>query len=193
VLESSLDRYTILRPNNAKRKRAAQIHEALFSEGLTFLQLKYVEQHAESARRIDLIKDEGLRPQLDELVGKELVDELHRAHKAYGDALGITRASEPAVETESLLEPLRALQRAIGAYALQVLAFASLDPDHVAPARRALEPIDEFRAAARRAGGSTTAGAGETAADVAGQGEDDLVLPEDAPDPESEVPELPPQ
>jgi hypothetical protein len=188
VVESSLDRYTLLRPSNANRKRAAQLHEPLFSEGLAFLKLRYIEQHAESARRIDLIKEEGLREDLDRLVGKEFIDELHAAHKAYGDALGITKAGEASVDAESLLEPLRGVGRAISAYALQVLAFAGLDPANVPAARRALEPIDKFRAAAAKrnaAGGATAEGA------EGGEAEDDVALPEDAPDPEAEVPEVP--
>jgi len=186
VVESSLDRYTVLRPSNANRKRAAELHQQLFADGLGFLKLRYIEQHAESARRIDLIKEEGLREDLERLVGKEFVDELHAAHKAYGDALGITKAGEASVAAEPLLEPLRAVNRAISAYALQVLAFGGLDPANIAAARRALEPIDKFRAAATKrnaAGGATEASEGE--------GEDDVALPEDAPDPEAEVPELP--
>lgn len=186
VIESSLDRYAVLRPSNANRRRAAQIHQQLFAEGLGFLKLRYIEQHAESALRIDLIEEEGLHEDLERLVGKEFVDELHAAHKAYGDALGITKAGEAPAPVEALLEPLRVVSRAIGAYALQVLAFAGVDPANVPAARRALEPIDKFRAAAARrnaGGGATGQGAGE--------GEDDVALPEDAPEPEAEVPELP--
>jgi len=189
VIESSLDRYTVLRQGNASRKRAAQLHEQLFAEGLAFLKLRYIEQHAESARRIDLLEEEGLREDLERLVGKEFVDELHAAHKAYGDALGITKAGEASVPAESLLEPLRVVNRAIGAYALQVLAFAGVDPGNVAAARRALEPIDKFRAAAAKrnaAGGATDQGA-----EGGSEGVDDVALPEDAPDPEAEVPEVP--
>lgn len=186
VLESSLDRYTLLRPNNANRKRAGQLHQQLFAEGLGFLKLRYIEQHAESARRIDLIKDEGLREDLDRLVGKEFVDELHAAHKAYGDGLGITKAVEASASTEPLLEPLRAVNRAISAYALQVLAFAGIDPANVPAARRALEPIDKFRAAAAKRGAAGGPGDG-----AGGEAEDDVALPEDAPGPEAEVPELP--
>lgn len=187
VVESSLDRYTVLRPTNANRKRAIELHGQLFTDGLGFLKLRYIEQHAESARRIDLIKEEGLREDLERLVGKEFVDELHAAHKAYGDALGITKAGEATVSAEPLLEPLRAVNRAISAYALQVLAFAGIDSANVPVARRALEPIDKFRAAAAK-----RSGVGGTVDSAADEAEDDVALPEDAPEPEAEVPELPP-
>lgn len=186
VIESSLDRYTVLRPSNGNRRRALELHGQLFAEGLGFLKLRYIEQHAESQQRIDLIADEGLREDLDRLVGKEFVDELHAAHKIYGDALGITKPGETPAQAQSLLEPLRAVNRAIGAYALQVLAFAGLDPANVPLARRALEPIDKFRAAAAKRGAAGGTG-DETGADA----EDDVVLPEDAPEPEAEVPEMP--
>lgn len=186
VTESSLDRYTLLRPSNGNRKRALELHGQLFAEGLAFLKLRYIEQHAESQRRIDLIADEGLREDLERLVGKEFVDELHAAHKAYGDGLGITKPGESSTPAQSLLEPLRTVNRAIAAYALQVLAFAGLDPANVPVARRALEPIDEFRAAAAKRGAT-----GKTGDEAGGEAEDDVALPEDAPEPEAEVPELP--
>lgn len=185
VIESSLDRYAVLRTPKAKRQLAGALHEELFSEGLGFLEQRHVEQHAESARRIELIEDEGLRDGLEDLVGKEFVDELHAAHAAYAEALGITEAGKEATAAaESLLEPLRTLRRAIGAYALQVLAFAGVDPGNLTVARRALEPIDGLRAAASRV--TATGGVGEPERE-----DEDAALPEGAPDSEDEIPELP--
>lgn len=176
VLERSLDRYTVLPSGDEDRSRAAQLDEALFYDGLGFLKLRYVEQHAESQRRIDRIAEEGLREDLDRLVGPKFVEALHEAHQAYGDALGITAPSEPRPSLESLLEPLRAVGRAVVGHAVQLLAFGA-DPTQVEAARRALAPIDAFRAAARRTKGSDE--------------DDEAPLPEGAPPPDAAMPPLP--
>ena len=152
AVESSLRRYGVFDPNDVDRQRATELHARLFATGLDFCQLPYVEQHVESARRIDLIEEDDLRGDLEELVGEDFVQELLDAHENYGIVLGITqdRQTQPSV---SLTAPLRALTWAISSYALHVLAFADLDPAHnEGPARYALEPIDALRRTmARRA------------------------------------------
>ncbi|MCX4239324.1 hypothetical protein [Paraliomyxa miuraensis] len=194
VVESSLARYAVLRAHKAMRQFAGALHEELFCDGLGFLELGDLELHAESARRIQLIEDDGLLDGLRDLVGPELVDELHAAHREYGEALGIAEASpdsspdsgtEAGAETspdalvadKQLLESLRTVRRAIGSYALQVVAFAGVDPSHAAAARQALAPIDQFRAASRRAAARGDGDGGDGA------------LPENAPDPDDAVPE----
>ena len=150
AVENSLDRYTVLDSDNAKHMRASEVHKRLFPTGLGFLQLPYIEQHAESEQRVEIIEEEGLREDLDQLVGKDFIDSLVAAHVAYGVALSITAEGED-VPAVSLAEPLRAVTDAISAYVLQVLAFAGLDPEgNTAAARRALRPIDVLRRAVAR-------------------------------------------
>ncbi len=101
--------------------------------------------------------------------------------------MGFTRVSI----TNAHLEPghigtLRAVSRAISRYALQVLAFADQDPDNVAPARRALAPIDAFRRAAARRNNNRD----DLDAPVVDP-EDDFPLPEGAPAPDAPIPVIP--
>lgn len=153
----------------------------LFPSGLDFLTLQFLAEHAQSERRIKIIVAEGLRAALDHLVGEVFMDELLAAHEAYGDALGITKATPgDAKPTPSLDEPLRALSQSVVAYALQIVAFAALKAENVEPARQALRPIDEYRAAASRRGNGTSKDQPV-----------DGVLPEGAPAPDSPLPELP--
>lgn len=165
------------------RLRSAELVERLFPDGLRFLKLRYVEEHAESNLRLEIIEDEGLRADLDHLVGKRFMIELVAAHEHYGAVLGITEVPEDETSKISMLERLRELTQAISDYALQVLAFSRMHPDNLAPAEQALAPIDAFRQAARRAA-SKGAKAGDGAVSV----EEEYELPEGAPAPDSPVP-----
>jgi len=149
TVERGLARYATLGHEHPDRERAAELHQVLFPSGLGFVKLPYIEQHAESELRVQLIAAEGLRDDLDRLVGTLFIDDLLAAHQAYGTILEITVATEqpPSV---LLAAPLRALTRAISSYALQVLAFAGLDPEQGPVAQRALEPIEVLRRASAR-------------------------------------------
>ena len=165
-------------PDHASSKVIA---ERLFPTGLDFLTLQFLAEHAQSDKRIKIIEAEGLRAPLDHLVGEVFMDELYAAHEAYGDALGITKAKpDDAKGSPSLDEPLRVLSQSVVAYTLQIVAFAALRAENVEPARQALRPIDEYRAASSRRGSGTSK---EPAADG--------VLPEGAPAPDAPLPELP--
>jgi hypothetical protein len=102
--------------------------------------------------------------------------------------LGITKAPAEDPPVISMVERLRELTQAISDHALQVLAYSRLHPDHLAPAQRALAPIDAFREAARRATGS---GRRPADADAGASPDDDYALPEGAPAPDAPVPEVP--
>ncbi len=184
AISSRLANYEVFDADNPDRIRAEQLDALLFPTGLDFIVLPYLAQHAQSGRRIEqLATDPALSTDLARLVGDAFVRELDQAHEAYGEALGITKAAPQGPEPISLVEPLRALTQAVGGYALQVLAFADSDPDHLAAGRRALEPIDKFRrAASRRSGSAASEDAGPEA---------DPELPEDAPEPDAPLPELP--
>ncbi len=110
--------------------------------------------------------------------------ELLEAHADYGVVLGITQALEEQAPAVSMAERLRELTQALADYALQVLAYSRTHADHLAPAQRALAPIDAFREAARR-GSRPTATNGEVPT------EDDYTLPEGAPAPDAPVPVVP--
>ena len=166
------------------RVRSTELVDRLFATGLRFLRLRYVEEHAESDLRLGIIEQEELRDDLDRLVGPRFMAELVAAHEDYGAVLGITEATGDAAPKVSLLERLRELTQAISDYAVQVLAFARVHADNVAPAQYALAPIDVFRQAARRAASRAKA---EGRADEPSVDEE-YELPEGAPAPDSPVP-----
>jgi hypothetical protein len=153
ALHDRLEGYALLPTKEYPRaSRAQELLDALFPEGLTFLRLPFAEEWAESERRIHRIENEGLAHDLDVLCGREFLAEVRRAHAAYGDAIGVTKPVPTDHDGErSLVEPLRQLTRAIGKYAVQVVATAdSDDPATVTAARAALAPLDRVRSAASR-------------------------------------------
>lgn len=97
------------------------------------------------------------------LPGPEFLAEVKAAHLLYGQVLGITRAKALPADMTALVEPLREVGRAIGDYALQVLATADRErPDTIESARTALHPLDRCReGAARRAGSKSDKGESE--------------------------------
>jgi len=167
AIENILTQYQVFDAEDADRLLADRLKQRLFPEGLEFLLLPYAEQHAESQRLVDLIEEEDLREELDRLVGENFIDQLLTAHQTYGEVLGIGTAGQPSPSPVSLNAPLRALAQAVTNYALQVLAFGNSDPDNIAAARRALEPIDRLRrAVARRRAGRRNASEEEELDDV---------------------------
>lgn len=183
VVHGRLSNYEIFAPEDPDRVRSVELLGRLYPTGLGFLKLAWLEEHAQSELRMQIIEKEGLRADLERLVGKVFMVELVEAHADYGVVLGITKASEDEAPKVSMNEPLRAMVQAISDYALQVLAFAKLDVANVAKAQRALAPIDAFReAAAKRSTSGGSSGTGEVA-----EGED-YELPAGAPAPDSPVP-----
>lgn len=185
AVHARLTAWSIFPEEDPEHQASADSTARLFATGLDFLELYYVAEHEQSERRLRLIEAEGLRADLDRLVGKPFMAELVAAHAEYGEALGIAKPPER-VDLKTLLhEPLRALSDAIATHALQLVAFAALSPEHVAPARRALRPIDVFRAAANRHAAASPHGSEPNP--------DDFMLPEGAPPPDAPMPALPEQ
>ena len=132
------------------RERAAELHNKFFGEGLAFLKLEYLTEHAESEKRLKWIAGD-VETDLARLVGANYIENVRAAHRAYGEALGITASIDPVLEAK-LREPLRALADAIGNYAMQVIAwYSNLDASspgyaaNVEAVKKALAPIDKFR------------------------------------------------
>ena len=136
-----------------KQTRAGEILKLIFPDGLAFLKLPYVAEHAESQRRLDVIQERKLGATIDGLAGKEFLLAVQEAHHSYGEALGITKPGAARKADAPLLdEPLRKLTAAIAAYNVQLLAHAGDDASALAPVRAALSPIDKFRQAQGRRG-----------------------------------------
>ncbi len=124
----------------ASSARATQLLELVFGEGLAFLDAPYAQQWAESRKRLDEIRDNGLHDTFVELCGAEFVDALEAAQERYGIALGM--ANERSVPPPATLRFLRALRAAIAHFSIQVVA--CIDPDDPASidaAEEQLKPI----------------------------------------------------
>lgn len=131
--------------------RAQELLQTLFDKGLSFTQLPYAAEWSESGKRIDLIDKEKLAADVDAVAGPEFLADVRITHKRYGEVLGITRTATPAQDPTPLVAPLRAVTRAIPAYAIQIIATIDGDrPETLATARAALLPLDSHRAAAAR-------------------------------------------
>lgn len=166
--------------------KAAHLMEKLFPDGLGFLTLPYSHEWAESSQRLALLDDKATDAELRDLVGDDFVDELEKAHAAYGEALGITEAQAPPYVVR-VQEPLRDLQSAVRDYALQLGAAAGDQPDFADAARAALAPIDRAREDAARAAASGESGSRAAAGD--GSAAAPPGLPAVTPD--SPVPDVP--
>jgi hypothetical protein len=155
ALHGRLDAYASLDPEQVPRaKRAAELVELVYPDGLSFLQLPFNEQHAECDRRLRQIDDEGLDRDIDAIAGKEFLVEVRRTHVLYGEALGITKSEKAPAEETTIAEHLRTLSQAMNAYTLAVLTLIEDDdPSSVTMVRNALLPLDEYRA--KRARNST--------------------------------------
>jgi hypothetical protein len=151
ALRDRLSTYRAL-SHSKNRARALEIHGLLFADGLGFLCLSYPRQHAEAERRLALIDKHELAKDIERLVGEEFLAELRIAHLEYGQALGIGKAPAPEPEATLVAEPLRALIDAMTDYAIQLVALARAKPARADEIRRALTPIDKFRAAAAARG-----------------------------------------
>ena len=150
----------------AEAKQATQLYARLFPDGLAFLRLPYERQWAESEQRLKQLADEEMGAAVEELVGEFVLIELRDAHANYGRVLGITSARAQATVAPNLLDPLRTVQQAIVAYALQVVAAAHADPELMGAARAALRPIDALREAQARRAVSRESGGGGAASGV---------------------------
>lgn len=130
-----------------KFERAAQAKQLLaqiFPEGAAFLRLSYAEQYVTMDTMLKRIDSEGLARSVNAVVGPELLQQIRAVHPRYGAM--VARRLNEAAPAVSLLEHVRALQRAIVEYATAVAS--TVDGDDVStfdPARAALRPIDNHR------------------------------------------------
>lgn len=152
-LESRLASYSRLPADRyPKAERAAEIHSVLFESGLEFLTRPYKAQWAEGQKRLQLIDKNGYADDVAGLAGPEFLAEVRRAQGAYGKALGVTKAEELPPDA-NVLEPLREVGRRVVDLSLQLLAWSAADSKAEPAVRKALKPIDDLRAAARRSSG----------------------------------------
>lgn len=159
-----LDGWALLDPERfAESASARRLKDALELNSLAWLSIRYDQQWAEANRRIKYADEHGLVAELDRLAGTAFWAEIVEAHKAYGEALGITVKRPDAPQNIAVAAPLAALAQAIADYALQLVALkATKDAALRAALPAALRPIDEHRARNAR-----TAAPAETPAEPA--------------------------
>lgn len=151
AIRSRLAAWEAAPQGSVERMRAQAIHALLFSDGLDFTQVSFTSQHTQSEHRIELLDERALANDLAALVGEYFVELLRAAHRAVGDALGITKVTMPVVPV-LVTEALRGLADAIVDYALQLLAVARDSPERRDEVLVGLSAIDEFRAGVGRSG-----------------------------------------
>lgn len=108
-------------PGAPQAKDAARVLAAVFPDGLAFTQLRYPLEWAEADARLKRLDGDGAKS-IAALGGQPLLDALHRAHEAYGKALGVTQAAPPPPATVDIRTPLDAFATATRRYVLQVAA-----------------------------------------------------------------------
>ncbi len=137
-------------PGAPQAARAGAVYDAVFHDGLAFIQLPYVEEWSESGLRLQRLAADDHEKTVVELGGKEFVTRLRAAHKTYGERLEITSAgaaSDPAIGTRR--PQLDAFAQSLRAYVLKVASYAEDDdPASEELVGNLLKPLVEHRARA---------------------------------------------
>jgi hypothetical protein len=125
--------------------QAATVLHSVFPSGLAFLAVRPHDEWQEAEIRIRLIAEKGYDQTITLLGGKPFLDEIASAHKAYGEALGITvvkvAPEGPAVRVarDNALDLVRS-------YVLRVAALVRKSaPETEALAQRLLAPLVTWR------------------------------------------------
>ncbi len=124
---------------------AARAKQTLFPDGLSFITIRPEDEWQEAELRIHLIADKGFDALLIKLGGEPFLLELASAHKAYGEALGITTPKAQA-ESPALREAKGAAVEVLRDYVLRVSAHVrKKDPTTGELAARLLAPLTNWR------------------------------------------------
>jgi len=117
------------------------------NDSLKFIQAPYEVEWAESRDRLQLIKDQKLDEAIEgPLGGAKILTTLRAAHKAYGDAVGITEIQPTDEEKASLRAALGEVVEALRHYVVQVSATVRRkSPKTVERAAKLLAPITEWQ------------------------------------------------
>jgi hypothetical protein len=147
---------------------ASAVLREVFAGGLAFLAVKPHDEWQEAEIRLRLIADKGHEKTIEQLGGKPFLDHLAVAHKAYGEALGITTV-KATVESPAIRVARDAAVEVLRGYVLRVAALVrKSDPQSEALSQRLLAPIVNWRDSPAKAG---------AAADPAAPAEDDIAPP----------------
>jgi hypothetical protein len=143
TLHDWLAGWSKLRSSGADNTRA--IYAILFPTRLKFTQLPFKLEWAESDSRLARIARDGFDVELEKLGGKPILDQLRQAHRAYGDALGITAEGQDPI-TSTVRDLLQTFTTTLRAYFQAVTAHADpADPASVALTDSLLAPLHRWQ------------------------------------------------
>ena len=126
---------------------AKAMSEALFADGVSFVKLDANAAWFEGQRRLDRIDEENLARKLAALVGEQLVTQMRNTTLSLGNAIGVGDEHLEVPSTTALAEKVAVFARAVAAYARLLSAKVDeSDGDSVERFRKALAPLDEYRA-----------------------------------------------
>ena len=125
--------------------QAATVLHSVFAGGLAFLAVRPHDEWQEAELRTRLLAEKGYDKTITLLGGKPFLDEIASAHKAYGEALGIT-VVKVAVESPAVRVARDNAIDLVRAYVLRVAALVRRsDPNTEALAQRLLAPLVNWR------------------------------------------------
>ncbi len=132
--------------------QATSVLQRVFAGGLAFLAVRPHNAWQEAEIRLHLIAERDHRTTIAKLGGKPFLAHLAVAHKAHGDALGITTVNA-IVETPAIRVARDAAVDVIRGYVLHVAALVrKSDPQSEAPSQRLLAPLINWRDVLPKAG-----------------------------------------
>jgi hypothetical protein len=124
---------------------ASTVLREVFAGNLAFLAVRPHDEWQEAEIRLRLIGEKGHEKTIAQLGGQPFLDHLAVAHKAYGEALGITTV-KAAVETPAIRVARDAAVEVVRGYVLRVAALVrKSDPQSEALSQRLLAPIVNWR------------------------------------------------
>jgi hypothetical protein len=94
--------------------QARNMYAVLFPTRLKFTKLPYQLEWAEAETRLNRIASDNFDPEIENLGGKRLIQQVRDAHAAYGEALGITAEGQDP-NSIAIREPLQAFTTALRA------------------------------------------------------------------------------
>ena len=138
-----LHAWTRLQQPDADQARA--MYAVLFPTRLKFTKLPYQLEWAEAETRLNRIASDNFDPEIENLGGKRLIQQVRDAHAAYGEALGITAEGQDP-NSIAIREPLQAFTNALRAYVLAVAAHTDPnDPTSVSVTNSLLAPLQRWQ------------------------------------------------
>lgn len=152
ALRMRLESYASLPTNRyARAARAGELLVILFgSDGLKFLQLRYIEQFSTADAVLSRIDSDGLQKDIDVIAGPEFLEHIRFTHAIYSKMVKAMLSRDNKGDV-NLLEHVRGLGRAIVDFAMKVCGTIDEDdPSTVVAVQKALQPITAHRDAAGR-------------------------------------------